>query len=52
MPEVEIKFDCAPDAIDRLLPRVLNAPPQDRALLSHDATVQGRLHLCHVIALV
>ena len=35
MPEVEIKFDCAPDAIDRLLPRVLNAPPQDRALLSH-----------------
>jgi inorganic triphosphatase YgiF len=34
MPEVEIKFDCTPDAIDALLLRVLHAPPRDRALLS------------------
>ena len=34
MPEVEIKFDCPPDAIEAVLLRVLNAPPHDRALLS------------------
>ncbi|MFZ4066303.1 MAG: CHAD domain-containing protein [Phenylobacterium sp.] len=34
MPEVEIKFDCPPDAIEAVLLRVLHAPPHDRALLS------------------
>jgi inorganic triphosphatase YgiF len=33
-PEVEIKFDCPPDAIEAVLLRVLHAPPQDRTLLS------------------
>ena len=33
-PEVEIKFDCPPDAIHAVLLRVLHAPPRDGTLLS------------------